>query len=106
MSEEIVPRPPIVCDRLWEDIETIGYREGDEEDDGLGWITDGVNCLKVNYCGSTGYATFTRYGGNDIDAMLDAIAAHFKVEMISEHDDAFDDVVKLYYPDDYQHEEE
>lgn len=103
MSTEYVPVKPILYDRLWEDIETIGFREaGEEEDDpGLGCITDGVNCLHVHYCPTSRGATFTRYGRNDVYAILEAIAAHFQTEIISEHDDRFEAVLALHYAADY-----
>ncbi len=103
MSTEYLPVKPILCDQLWDAIETMGLWEaGEEEDDpGLGWITDGINSLEVHYCSSSGYATFTRYGGNDVDAILDAIAAHFETEIVGEHDDAFEDVFERHYAADY-----
>ncbi len=103
MSTEYVPLKPILADDFWRDIESLGYWEvGLEEDDpGLGWVTDGTNAIHVHYCSSTESVTFTRYGANDVEAMLDAVGAHFGTEIIGEFDDRYEEVFDRYYARDY-----
>lgn len=107
MSTEFVPVEPIHADRFWEGVEAIEAMEGstlrEEGDDGdptgTGWVTDGENHLEVNYCTETFNVTFTRYGANDVDLILDTLAAYFHVEIIDEYDDRFEEVVERHYPD-------
>jgi hypothetical protein len=51
-------------------------------------LFDGTNYLHF-YAGDGTDTGFCRFGGNDPVPILDAIAEHFEVEYLREHDDGF-----------------
>lgn len=63
-------------------------------------LTNGRDYLRAR-AASNGGTTFTRYGMNDADSILDKLGEHFGTDFVSEHDELFNQLVDEQYRDDF-----
>lgn len=63
-------------------------------------LNDGRNCLWA-YAATNGGTAFTRYGRNDVEAILEMLTEHFGTELLSEHSEDFLGLVDAEYRDDF-----
>lgn len=104
MSTDYIPRKKIPYNEIRDlNVEGIKIQEAGEPKHSLDEacvLTDGENYLWARAC-KDGSTTFTRYGGNFVDGVIEVLEEHFGVELISEYDDDFHDLVNEHYRNDF-----
>jgi hypothetical protein len=88
MSTDFRPLPPIsFADLFGGRLKSAGVHEhpANERSYQKRCLTDGRNFLWV-FCDDKGLASFTRYGWNEPQGILQAIAEEFDVDIASEHE--------------------
>lgn len=63
-------------------------------------LTDGKDYLWA-YAMKNGGSSFTAFGSNNPDNILELLSAHFKTDFVSEYDDKFHELVDSQYREDF-----
>ena len=92
MSTDYLPRHPIPFEQIKGiELETVKEHITENTTPDKCCLTDGDNYLWSSKSAS-GFTTFTRFGANSAEDILDALADHFNTEFVSEHDEDWEEL--------------
>jgi hypothetical protein len=103
MSTDYLPSKPINFERLKREVKAskiLSENMNEETSENKICITDGPNFLWTKKSSSSD-SIFSRYGDNEVSAILEEIERIFKVQLISEHDDGFMDILRKQHSSDF-----
>lgn len=91
MSTEFMPSHRIAFDRI-RNFNCNGVRALVEN--GNVFLTDGSSYLWAYPACPGRRVTFIRQGGNDVEKIIEALERHFRVWLVTEHEDEFFEIIK------------
>jgi hypothetical protein len=107
MSTYYVPNPPIKfnkIDNIRKEVaklfELRGPHEAKDETEDQICFTDGDNFLWATQT-KKGLTTFARYGGNNVESLLETLEEIAEVVFVSEHDEEWEELRDKHYSDAY-----